>query len=218
MIYLLPYKLIEKMTINNYLSKKEINFYGKILDKKKKDWLAGRFSVKNAISSYYYSNYKKTIKIKKIEILREKLKKPVYKLPIRQPVKTNICISHCDGIAVSAIAENKTEGLVGVDIEKIRNFKLKELKSFLTQQELSQIFKQNPEDKNKIATLFWSIKESYLKAIGKGLVYHPKFVELKINFEKDNYELYDKEKKIKTKIEWQVFKKNYLIIKVNLIN
>lgn len=216
MVFLSSFKQIKTLPIQNFLNKKEITFYKKIAENKKQDWLAGRFSAKKAISNYYLSSFKKQIKINKIEILRKKINKPVYRLQIKQKIKTNISISHCNGFALSAIAEDKIEGLVGVDIEKIRKFKLKELKSFLTRRELLQVLKQSPENKNKTATLFWSIKESYLKAIGKGLVYHPKFVELKINFKKNNCDLYDKGKKIKAKIEWQVFKKKYLVTKINI--
>ena len=211
------FKEIKKISIKKYLLEKEFSDYKKVPDFKKKDWLAGRFSAKEAVHNYFLENFQKDFKLNKIEILRKEINKPAYKLPIKQTVKTNISISHCEGLAVSAIAENKTDGLVGIDIEKIRNFKLKEIKSFLTGQELSQILKQNLENKNKIATLFWSIKESYLKAIGRGLVYHPKFIELKINLEDKICELYDKNKKIQAKIEWQIFKKRYLITKVNIL-
>ena len=217
MVFLSSFKQIKTLPVQNYLSKKEIDLYNNILPAKKEDWLVGRYSAKEAVHNYFLENFQKDFKLNKIEILRKEINKPAYKLPIKQTVKTNISISHCEGLAVSAIAENKTDGLVGIDIEKIRNFKLKEIKSFLTGQELSQILKQNLENKNKIATLFWSIKESYLKAIGRGLVYHPKFIELKINLEDKTCELYDKNKKIPAKIEWQVFKKEYLIAKVNII-
>lgn len=217
MISLLPYISIEKIPIQNYLSKKEVNFYKRIPANKRKDWLAGRYNIKKVIGSYFLDNFQKQIEIKEIEIIPKKFKKPTYGLPTKRGFKTNICISHCNGLAIGAISENKKNGLVGVDIEKIRKFNNKLLQEFLLPEELKYIKKAKPSVRPFLKTLFWSLKESYLKAIGKGLVYHPKFVRLKIDLKNKTCKLYDKNKKIKTKIEWEVFKRKYIITKVNII-
>ena len=217
MVFLSSFKQIKTLPVQNYLSKKEIDLYNNILPAKKEDWLVGRYSAKEAVHNYFLDNFQKDFKLNKIEIIRKKINKPIYKLPIKEKIKTNISISHCDGFAVGVISESKKDGLVGVDIEKIRNFKYALLKEFLSKEELEHIKKAKCSSQPFLATLFWSIKESYLKAIGRGLVYHPKFIELKINLEDKICELYDKNKKIPAKIEWQVFKKEYLIAKVNII-
>jgi phosphopantetheinyl transferase len=216
MVFLSSFKSVKKIPILSYLSKKEAEFYKSIPIEKRNDWLVGRFNIKKTISNYFLNNYQKYIEYKKIEILREKLKKPTYKLPVKADIKTNICISHCDGLALGAIAEDETEGLIGIDIERIRNFDHKMLQQFLLPKELGYIKKSKYCNRQLLATLFWSLKESYLKGIGTGLIYHPKFVELKMNFEKHFCELYDKGKKIPAQIEWQIFKEKYLITKINI--
>jgi len=219
---------IRTIPLQAYLSQKEIDIYKKLLLTKKNDWLAGKFAAKKAIRFYFLKKYQTGFSLKNIEIISGKFQKPDYKIlkpspwgnKILKKIKhnTNICISHSTGAAIAAIASTLKDGLTGVDIEKIRNFTPAVLNSFLAKEEKTAFNRQSDRDKPKLATLLWCVKEAYLKAVGKGLLCHPKFIEARLNIKKNIYEIYDNGRKISTNIQWRVFKKDYIIVEVNVMN
>ena len=74
-------------------------------------------------------------------------------------------ISHCSGGIALSISSLRT----GIDIEKIRPFSLAAARKVLTEEELRQVFdSENPE---RDFFRFWTLKESYTKAVGTGLSY-----------------------------------------------
>lgn len=74
-------------------------------------------------------------------------------------------ISHSMGAAVCGISRDK----IGVDIEKIRPVRLTGTRRILTKKELAYLDGCRQEDKNKEFFRFWTLKESYAKALGLGL-------------------------------------------------
>lgn len=73
-------------------------------------------------------------------------------------------ISHSGDMVVLVTAENQE---CGVDVELHRNINFKDLKSKFTDKEWSIIM--NAEDSQKQFFHFWSIKESIIKADGRGV-------------------------------------------------
>ncbi len=73
-------------------------------------------------------------------------------------------ISHCDNYIVCAL-DNKS---IGIDIERIANIDLKIVDRFFTYEECKFI---NSSENYKIERFYeiWTMKESYIKAIGMGL-------------------------------------------------
>lgn len=77
----------------------------------------------------------------------------------------NFNISH-SGDHCAVMISDKT---CGADIEEIRPFPQKVLKRICTEEELDHVFSL-PEDEQKNAMWqLWTLKESYVKAVGKGL-------------------------------------------------
>lgn len=74
-------------------------------------------------------------------------------------------ISHCSDMAVCAVAKS----CIGVDAEKIRDFPERVMKRCFTEFE-SDLVKKSPSPKKTFFQL-WTLKESFVKAIGKGLSY-----------------------------------------------
>ncbi len=74
-------------------------------------------------------------------------------------------ISHCRKLAACAIAQSP----IGVDVERIRQFPELVLKRCFTERETELIKESNNSD----LTFFqlWTLKEAYVKAIGRGLSY-----------------------------------------------
>lgn len=210
---LLSVESIRKISFQEYLSDGEIDYYRRLNEDKKDDWLAGRFSIKKLIRLYYLKNFQTEIDLQKIKIISKKLQKPTFQIPIKKNHQISISISHCDGYAFGAISDIAKGGLVGVDIERIRDFKIGALKNFLTQREFLEVRKQP-----KLATLFWSAKEAYLKALGYGLTRHPRFIEIHLNNKRNIGKIYDKGERVEIKSRWACFSDNYLSVKVNVFN
>lgn len=83
-------------------------------------------------------------------------------------------ISHCEELAVCATAENP----VGVDAEKIRKFPEHVLRRCFTEREIKFV-RENSSPETAFFQL-WTLKESLVKAIGKGLSYPLKKAEFNI--------------------------------------
>lgn len=92
-------------------------------------------------------------------------------------------LSHSGDYSVCAI----TDGIVGVDIEKIKNINLNISKRFFSPLEHEFLI----SSKNKLCDFFrlWVLKESYMKARGLGLKIGLKDFNININ---ENIEVYEK--------------------------
>lgn len=77
-------------------------------------------------------------------------------------------ISHCDGMVVCGIMDR----VIGIDVERIRPYSEKTAKRIMAEEELRREPVLSPE----IFFKYWTLKESYLKAIGTGLSYPMKEV------------------------------------------
>lgn len=74
-------------------------------------------------------------------------------------------ISHSDEWVVCA-----TDSLpIGIDIESIRPIDLEIAKLFFTKEEYEFIRRTPDKDKTSVFYEYWTLKEAYIKAIGKGL-------------------------------------------------
>ncbi|MGN0466321.1 MAG: 4'-phosphopantetheinyl transferase family protein [Lachnospiraceae bacterium] len=89
--------------------------------------------------------------------------------------KIHFNISHCEGWVLCAFSEGK----IGVDVERIRDFPTSMVKKILTEQERQILnrYEKNVEDYQKIFYRFWTWKESYLKWLGEGFYMDPLRVE-----------------------------------------
>lgn len=75
-------------------------------------------------------------------------------------------ISHSEEYVVLATSKYK----IGIDIEKIKKADLAIAKRFFTPSECAYIHEyKTPEEKKNAFYQLWTLKESYIKAVGKGL-------------------------------------------------
>lgn len=81
-------------------------------------------------------------------------------------------ISHTKGIVVCVIGKKE----IGIDVEYIRQAKDSLICRVCSSKEKKYIY-EKPEEKNQRFTSIWTLKESYIKAIGKGLSFSLKEVE-----------------------------------------
>ena len=75
-------------------------------------------------------------------------------------------ISHCMGLAVLAIGDCT----VGIDAECVRPYREPLLKRVLSDAELRQMKEAGESEREELFFRFWTLKESYVKAVGCGTV------------------------------------------------
>ena len=74
-------------------------------------------------------------------------------------------ISHCMGLAVLAIGDCT----VGIDAECVRPYREPLLKRVLSDAELRQMKEAGESEREELFFRFWTLKESYVKAVGCGI-------------------------------------------------
>ncbi len=166
----------------NMLTEKERGWYEKKNSDKRDAWLLGRIAAKQSIAKYYQSN-NIFVSNKQIEIINTPEGVPRFSIidvaeSLPEPFLT---ISHNKEYGMACVASRDSCLGLGADIETVRTFDDYILKSFLTTEEYEWCKSKEGREQNLISTMCWSIKESYLKAIGQGLRIHPKMVEIIID-------------------------------------
>jgi 4'-phosphopantetheinyl transferase len=77
-------------------------------------------------------------------------------------------ISHSGHYVVCAVAASE----VGIDVERVRKVNLRIAERFFSAPELNDLMALDEESRKQYFITLWTIKESYLKAIGRGLTQH----------------------------------------------
>ena len=77
--------------------------------------------------------------------------------------------SHSGEFVIVAVSDRE----IGCDIERIKPVKLKLAKYAFTPQEYEMILLSDEDMRDDLFCRFWTLKESYMKAVGKGLSLHP---------------------------------------------
>ncbi len=77
-------------------------------------------------------------------------------------------ISHSGHYVVCAVADTE----IGIDVERIRNVNLRIAERFFSPSEIDDLMACDEETRMQYFITLWTIKESYLKAIGRGLTQH----------------------------------------------
>jgi len=102
--------------------------------------------------------------------------KPKLKYPVGKKIDFNI--SHSGNLIAIAVSES---GKVGIDVEKMRKIDTRVARSYFSKQDLSYIASDKKNQKENFYKI-WTLKESYIKAVGKGF-------SLPV---KDSYSTFDK--------------------------
>ncbi len=74
-------------------------------------------------------------------------------------------LSHSESLALCVISGRES----GCDIEKVKQADLKLAQRFFTKDEYEYLLNANPENQNNLFFRLWTLKESFIKAVGKGL-------------------------------------------------
>lgn len=141
-------------------------------DKRRNDWLLGRWTAKNLLQKTWYNGYS----LNEIAILPGENRAPFVYLN-GQPVSEQISISHSHGMALCAT--NNTGKPIGCDLEKVENRSPHFLADYFTRIE-REILDIKPTSLSEPAyfSLCWSAKEAVMKALRTGLSLHPLKLEI----------------------------------------
>jgi 4'-phosphopantetheinyl transferase len=155
--------------------------------KRRLDWRLGRWTAKCAIASYLRWPPDRMHYIE------------IYSAPNGAPEATinegrrppSISISHCSSVGMCLLSP---EGVpIGCDLEVIESRGNSFIETFFTSDEQTRLFCL-PEGQLKVAVnLFWSAKESYLKATGEGLNRDTREVEVRINCDPNAFDCHNRE-------------------------
>lgn len=96
------------------------------------------------------------------EIVKSPLGKPRFK----KERNIKLSISHCNGAVAVLLAEHE----VGIDVERVRSYDRKAARRILTEEE-SEHLSMTTENPDALFFRYWTLKESYTKALGTGLTY-----------------------------------------------
>jgi 4'-phosphopantetheinyl transferase len=150
---------------HNWLSAGEIlRLNGMQFRKRRTDWQLGRWTAKNAVASHLW-RFGPERSLAEIEILSAPSGAPGI-LCANQPMEMMISLSHRDNVAVCALSSSVTS--LGCDLETIEPHSDGFIRDYFTVEERRSIVDTGaPAD--LLSSLFWSAKESALKALRIGL-------------------------------------------------
>jgi phosphopantetheine--protein transferase-like protein len=155
--------------LKDSLNEEEVREHGqKATPKRAAEWLAGRIALKKSIRRMMATTDTRTFPENSIRIIQNEYGKPVGGVSGRPDLEINsISLSHSNGLAMAAAATpGMFEGL-GVDIEKVEARSEAWVQDYFTEAEIQAA----GDGRRRWAALtrIWCLKEAALKAIGTGL-------------------------------------------------
>lgn len=187
-------KIYEERKPEEILSAKEQKYFDSLkFDKRKRDYLIGRYTAKKLLLENFIKDSKTTFK--DISILKDTDGKPELYINGKRP-NFMLSISHSGDFA-SAVASKELKFL-GIDTEKIEV----RTRSWAEQSFYNTEYHTNSDD--KFLTTLWAKKEAVVKALGVGLsvdLYDIRFENGKLNFHNKTLEIWKKKGSPDLKIE-----------------
>ncbi|HSR04428.1 MAG TPA: 4'-phosphopantetheinyl transferase superfamily protein [Proteiniclasticum sp.] len=108
-------------------------------------------------------------------IAEEIVKSPLGKPGFKKERNIKLSISHCEGAVAVVISDHE----VGIDVERVRSYEREAARRILTEKEWSVLSKEK-ENPDELFFRYWTLKESYIKALGTGLAYPLKNISIAI--------------------------------------
>ncbi len=142
--------------------------------KRRDDWLLGRSAAKLLVRSI--PNYQH-FSPDEMEIQTTPEGAPYLRLPSGSASQDCLSISHCDRHAMCAFSLGPALKF-GVDLEKVEPRSEGFVEDYFTPAEREMVHAYPLEVRDLVATLVWSLKEAMLKALGVGLRWDTRQVEI----------------------------------------
>ena len=158
-----------KAFLKENLDKDEVKEHStKTVPKRAHEWLAGRVALKRTVQRALASNGDKAPDRNTIRIVQDDLGNPSAEIAGKSEDRLNeISLSHSNGLAFAAASVPGAFQGLGVDIEKVEKRKKAWINDYFTPEEISSA--GNNHNQWVRLTMLWSLKEAFVKAIGAGL-------------------------------------------------
>ena len=150
----------------DWLSSEERQHLARLeVEKRRNDWLLGRWTAKAALRA---SPYSAGFDADPADLTVRQAADGAPEALLRgRPLPLALSISHRSGWGLCALAPE--ERLVGCDLEVIEARSQAFLEDYFTIQEQAAVRKAPADERDRLETLFWAAKESALKALRLGL-------------------------------------------------
>jgi phosphopantetheinyl transferase len=148
------------------------------LEKRKREWLAGRLAVKDAAREFVTRQLGISLCPGDIEITYDEAGKPIVNIAAHPEINLVASIAHAEGDAIAIVGLADHNSGCGIDIEPCRNRGNDFLSMAFTQAEHELFAGKEDLEKWEIVTQLWCAKEALSKAIGQGLSGAPKTFEI----------------------------------------
>jgi 4'-phosphopantetheinyl transferase len=151
---------------NDWLSPNEaVRLKGMRFAKRRSDWRLGRWTAKRALSICLQAPAHPEV-FRKMDIRPAASGVPQLFFD-SQPRAVTISLSHRNGIAACAVVMAGVE--MGCDLEMVEPRSAAFASDYFTVEEQAMVGRASAADRDRLLALFWSAKESALKALGEGL-------------------------------------------------
>ena len=170
------------------------------VEKRRRDWLAGRISAKDAVRTLLNREYGIALCPADISILSAASGAPVVRLAsdvLQAP--PCVSISHCDGVAV-AIASTNKDVLPGLQRIEPREPGFDEIA--FTSSERVLLHALSADERTANQSLLWSIKEAAAKATGEGLQRVDQIVVEQINAKNQTATVFNSASRLKDTVHY----------------
>jgi phosphopantetheinyl transferase len=135
-------------------------------DKRRRDWLAGRLAAKALLIEYLQYQGEGDRKPAEIEVAYGPHGEPQAHVLGERLGDIALSIAHSGGRGFAGLSEVSTEGVIGVDLERLRPVRPDVIERFLSAEEREALSARFPGERaSEGIILFWALKEAALKAL-----------------------------------------------------
>ena len=188
--------------------------FDSVAPQKQNSWLLGRMALKKAAQRHFVSP-RRRLSLQDIELIPQYGRAPRLSICSQSMAPLLTCaLSHTEGIAIATVQQ----GVVGVDVERIRAFSTTFQEAFMTGAELAHTRDENLNlaTQHMRTTLHWCIKEAYVKALGVGIRMHPRRLEVTVEYETQSATVVADGKLVSGRVNWTVLDSTYILVDIRL--
>lgn len=129
---------------------------------------------KNEQHSHAWGLLRQCLKRQGISFSEEDVSRGEYGKPyLTEHPEISFNISHAEGIAACIVSESEC----GIDCEPVRQYRPNVMRRTFSESEIALVENAAAEERDLMFFRLWTLKESYIKAIGKGLSFPMKEAE-----------------------------------------
>jgi phosphopantetheine--protein transferase-like protein len=163
--------------LDDILSPEERREYeSKVAPKRAAEWLSGRAALKSGILRMAKLGGNSVPALNSVRIMNDELGRPYIAPGSENLGIEHVSISHANGLAAGACAKGCRFRGFGIDIQQVESRSEAWAGDYFTAQELGGL---NPaDDRHKALTAMWCLKEATVKALGAGLRFDLKEIEV----------------------------------------